>query len=63
VAHLVHLRAQRDMSAATMAHLNAQPKVVLWLLQDEKASKASKATEFTPVKTTMNRTSALAAYA
>jgi flagellin-like hook-associated protein FlgL len=63
VAHLVHLRAQRDMSAATMAHLNAQPKVVLWLLQDEKASKASRATEFTPVKTTMNRTSALAAYA
>ncbi len=60
VANWVQLKAQRDISAATMAHLNAQPKIVLWLLQSDSVNKPS---EFPSAKPTISRTAALAAYA
>jgi len=40
LAEFIQIKAQQDISAATMAHLNSQPKVVLWLLQSEASSKA-----------------------
>jgi len=40
LAEFIQIKAQQDISAATMAHLNTQPKVVLWLLQSEASSKS-----------------------
>ena len=40
LAEFIQIKAQQDISAATMAHLNSQPKVVLWLLQSKAPDKA-----------------------
>jgi len=45
IAEFVQMKAQRDISAATLAHLNVQPKVVLWLLQSDNPIKTTDMTK------------------
>ncbi len=61
IAHLIQLNAQRDISAATMAHVNSQPKVVLWLLDSEDSAPRSQR-DLSPSKPRGNLPNAASAY-